>query len=94
MEYRELGNTGLKVSVIAMGCEGFVEDNSNAKAFFDIAEEAGVNYFDMFTSDPAARSAVGEALKGRRDKFIIQSHIGSAWKDGQYVRTRDLAETR
>ena len=94
MEYRELGRTGLKVSVIAMGCEGFVEDNSNAKAFMDIAEESGVNYFDMFTSDPAARSAVGEALKGRRNKFMIQSHICSVWKDGQYVRTRDLEETK
>lgn len=24
MEYRELGRTGIKVSVIALGCEGFV----------------------------------------------------------------------
>ncbi len=26
MKYRELGNTGLKVSEIGMGCEGFAED--------------------------------------------------------------------
>ena len=26
MEYRELGSTGLKVSEIGMGCEGFAED--------------------------------------------------------------------
>ena len=27
MIYRELGKTGLKVSEIGMGCEGFAEDN-------------------------------------------------------------------
>lgn len=94
MEYRKLGNTGLDVSVIAMGCEAFVEDNSRAKTFLDIAEANGVNYFDLFSPDPAARSALGEALKGRRDKFIIQSHISSVWKNGQYERSRDLDDVK
>ena len=88
MEYRKLGNTGLEVSVIALGCEAFVEDNSNAKKFLDMAEAAGVNYFDLFSPDPAARSALGEAMEGRREKFIIQSHISSVWKNGQYERSR------
>ena len=94
MEYRKLGNTGLEVSVIALGCEAFVEDNSTAKEFLDMAEEAGVNYFDLFSPDPAARSALGEALKGRREKFIIQSHISSVWKNGQYERSRDLDDVK
>ena len=94
MEYRKLGNTGLDVSVIALGCEAFVEDNSTAKEFLDMAEEAGVNYFDLFSPDPAARSALGEALKGRREKFIIQSHISSVWKNGQYERSRDLDDVK
>ena len=37
MEYRKLGNTGLEVSVIALGCEGFVQDTSLAKKFIDMA---------------------------------------------------------
>ena len=94
MEYRKLGNTGLDVSVIALGCAGFAEDPGLAALLFDRAEQAGINYFDMFTSDPAARDAVGAALEGRRDRFIIQSHIGSVWKDGQYLRSRDLEETK
>ncbi len=95
MDYRELGNTGLKASVIGMGCEGFFEDGyTMAEKLFDVAEALGINYFDLYASDPDVRAAVGRALKGRREKFLIQSHLCSVWKDGQYLRTRDLAETK
>lgn len=95
MNYRDLGNTGLKVSEIGMGCEGFGENNcENAQLLFDTAEESGINYFDLYTSDPAIRTSVGKALKGRRDKFIIQAHICSIWKNGQYKRTRDIEEVK
>lgn len=95
MRYRELGKTGLLVSEIGMGCEGFAEDGCrNTMPMFDAAEELGINYFDLYASNPAVRAAVGEALKGRREKFYIQSHICSIWKDGQYKRTRDIAEVK
>lgn len=95
MIYRELGNTGLKVSEIGMGCEGFAEDNCKmTMKLFDAAEACGVNYFDLYTSNPAVREAVGNALRGRRDKFIAQSHICSVWQNGQYKRTRKLSEVK
>lgn len=95
MNYRELGNTGLKVSEIAMGCEGMNEDNCGMCAkLFDVAERRGINYFDLYSPDPKLRSAIGKALIGRREKFIIQSHLCSIWKDGQYLRTRNLREVR
>ncbi|MDE6260024.1 MAG: aldo/keto reductase [Oscillospiraceae bacterium] len=95
MRYRELGKTGLLVSEIGMGCEGFAEDECrNTMPMFDAAEELGINYFDLYASNPAIRAAVGEALKGRREKFYIQSHICSIWKDGQYKRTRDIDEVK
>ena len=85
MEYRKLGNTGLEVSVIALGCEAFVEDNSNAKKFLDMAEAAGVNYFDLFSPDPAARSALGEA------KFIeVVSWFTNVPADHIIVASRDV----
>ncbi|MBQ6774254.1 MAG: aldo/keto reductase [Synergistaceae bacterium] len=95
MHYRELGSTGLKVSEIALGCEGMTEQNySMCRKLFDLAEHSGINYFDLYSSDPELRSAVGNALKGRREKFIIQSHICSIWKDGQYMRSRNLQEVK
>ena len=95
MEYRELGNTGLRVSVIGIGCEGMMEeDYGMAAKLLDEAEKLGINYFDVYASDPKLRAAIGRALKGRREKFMIQSHIGSVWKDGQYLRSRDPEEVR
>ena len=78
MEYRELGNTGLRVSVIGMGCEGFAEDGCKmTKTLFDLAEARGVNYFDLYTSNPDVRRAVGDALAeigdhGLEDGFVLQ----------------------
>lgn len=94
MVYRELGKTGIRASEIGMGCEGFSEDVAITKKYFDEAEKAGVNYFDLFTPNPGIRKAVGESMKGRREKFVVQSHLCSYWRDGQYVRTRDLGETK
>ncbi|WP_074697275.1 aldo/keto reductase [Selenomonas sp. KH1T6] len=95
MKYRALGNTGIMVSEIGMGCEGFGESNcAMTRKLFDLAEERGVNYFDLYTSNPAIRRAVGEAMKGRREKFIVQSHICSVWQDGQYKRTRKISEVK
>lgn len=95
MNYRELGTTGLMASEIAMGCEGFAEnDYSMTKELIDLAEVHGINYFDLYASDPKLRKAVGDALAGRREKFYIQSHIGSVWKNDQYLRTRKLDEVK
>ena len=95
MIYRELGATGMKVSEIGLGCEGFAENEcKNTKVLLDMAEENGINYFDLYTSNPEIRASVGEALVGRREKFLIQSHICSVWKNGQYERSRNIDEVK
>jgi aryl-alcohol dehydrogenase-like predicted oxidoreductase len=93
MEYRKLGNTGIMIAEIGIGCEGFVEDGgANVMALIDAAEKNGVNYIDLYMPNPEMRSRVGEALRGRRDKFVLQAHMCTVWKDGQYERTRDIEE--
>lgn len=95
MKYRELGRTGLKVSEIGMGCEGFVDHESALTgALIDVAARSGVNFLDVYMSNPAARSSLGKALRGRRDKFILQAHLCSVWQDGQYKRSRDIGEVK
>lgn len=95
MLYRELGNTGLKVSEIGMGCEGFVDhEGAYTKDLMDTAARYGVNYIDLYMPNPAIRRLVGEAMRGRRDRFVLQGHLCTVWKDGQYKRTRVMDEVK
>ena len=95
MTYRELGTTGLRVSEIGFGAE-WMEKKSfeDVRAVAERCREAGVNILDCWMPAPEVRSALGYAIEGHRDHWIIQGHIGSTWQDGQYVRTRDMAFVR
>lgn len=91
MRYRTLGNTGLAVSEIGLGAEWLERhDAQEIKEVIDTCEKQGINILDCWMSEPNVRTNIGNALKGRREKWIIQGHIGSTWQDGQYVRTRSL----
>lgn len=94
MQYRKLGNTGLEVSEIGFGGEWMDKSLEETRAVVDACEAAGINILDCWMADPARRSNLGDALEGRRDKWIIQGHIGSTWQDGQYVRTRDMDQVK
>lgn len=94
MEYRKLGKSGLQVSVIALGCEGFMHKAADeVKADFDFAIAQGINFADIYSSNPDLRMNIGAALKDRRENFIIQGHLCTSWENGQYLRTRNLQKT-
>lgn len=96
MNYRVLGRTGIKVSEIGMGCEGFSgKPYEECEKLMDHAIKNGINFFDVYTSDPVIRQNMGKALnKYARNSFIIQGHLCSAWKNGQYFRTRNIDEIK
>ena len=94
MRYRELGRTGLRVSEIGFGGEWMDGTPEETRAVVDAADAAGVNILDCWMPDPTRRSNLGDALLGRRERWVIQGHLGSTWQGEQYVRTRDLAQVR
>lgn len=95
MRYRELGKTGLKVSEIGLGAEWLERHNAEeVKAVIDCCESYGINILDCWMSEPNVRSNIGNALKGKRGKWIIQGHFGSTWQNGQYVRTREMDKVK
>lgn len=95
MEYRELGRTGIKVSVIALGCEGFVADEGAlTEQLLNAAEQGGINCIDLYAPQPEMRSRLGKWLRGRRGKFVLQAHLCTVWQEGQYKRTREIGEVK
>lgn len=95
MEYRELGRTGIKVSVIALGCEGFVaNEGALTEQLLNAAEQGGINCIDLYAPHPEMRSRLGKWLRGRRGKFVLQAHLCTVWQEGQYKRTREIGEVK
>ena len=91
MNYRNLGKTGLKVSEIGFGGEWLERhDEEESVELLRYAGEKGINIIDCWMPDPKSRDIIGKAMKGNREKWIVQGHMGSTYQNGQYVRTRDM----
>ncbi len=74
LEPRTLGRTGLKVAPIGLGTIPlFRAPRDQAMEVVRKAEEQGINYIDLARGyrRGLAEEWVGEAIKGRRDKFVI-----------------------
>ncbi|GAB1582693.1 aldo/keto reductase [Phyllobacterium phragmitis] len=95
MEYRHLGASGLKVSVLSFGAGTFGgqgplfgawgnTDADEARRLVDICLEAGVNLFDTADvySNGASEEVLGAAIKGRRDQVIISTKTGLPMGEG------------
>jgi len=91
MEYRELGKTGKKVSMIGLGCE-FLDRKpyEQVKETVDAALEHGVNILDVFMPGTEVRENIARALGGNRSKVMIQGHIGASDINQQYDISRDM----
>lgn len=95
MNYRQLGDTGIYLSEIGLGGEWLERHTTEeCKGIIDACAEKGINVLDCWMSNPAVRSNIGNAIRGQREKWHIQGHIGSTWQDGQYVRSRELGAVK
>lgn len=83
MEYRRLGKTGLRVSVLGLGCGrlgsvGQAGGDSAALRLLGHALDIGINFFD--TSDiygqGTSEKLLGQALRGRHDQVVVVTKAG------------------
>ncbi len=89
MEYRTLGDSGLLVSVIGLGCNNFGArlDADGTRAVVDAAIEAGVTLFDtadIYGGGGASESLLGAVLKGRREQVVLATKFGHRSYDMGY----------
>jgi uncharacterized protein len=86
-----LGRTGIETGVIGLGLEHLQNASyEETAAVVEPALEAGVRYMELFCPGANIRDHIGRLMKGRRDRFQIQGHIGACLQDdGQYFRSRD-----
>ena len=91
MEYRNLGNSGLKVSVVGLGCNNFGMriDTEQTRVVVNKALDEGINFFDtadIYGNRGGSETMLGKALGPRRHEVIVASKFGMAMGDGPFMK--------
>ncbi|MEY9926678.1 aryl-alcohol dehydrogenase-like predicted oxidoreductase [Catenulispora sp. GP43] len=88
MRYRHLGNSGLLVSVVGLGCNNFGGrlDVAGTRRVVDAAIEAGITLLDTadIYGQSKSESFLGEVLEGRRDQVVLATKFGHQSYDMGY----------
>ena len=86
MEYRQLGNSGLRVSVIGLGGNTFgrYADEQQTAAIVRQALESGINMIDTADvyGNGVSEELLGKAIRGHRDDLVIATKVGMRMGDG------------
>ncbi len=100
LKRRKLGNQGLEVSAVGLGCWGMTglaygdADEQESIATIHRAMELGVNFFDTaeaygpFTNE----EMLGRAVKDRRNQVILATKFGWRFEAGRNVGTDSRPE--
>ncbi len=100
MQYRNLGNSNLKVSALCLGTMMFGDQTGHeeAAAIVTDARAHGVNYIDTADvySKGGSETMVGELLKGQRHDWVLATKLGNKMSErvneGHYSRSWMLRE--
>jgi aryl-alcohol dehydrogenase-like predicted oxidoreductase len=102
MEQQPLGDSGLTVSRVGLGCNNFGGrlDEARSRAVVDAALDAGITFLDTAHSYGGGRSEefLGRILEGRRDRVVLATKFGARSDEGvrkgspEYLR-RSLDES-
>ena len=100
MEYRDLGQTGMRISHLSFGASslGSVFRETNEKESFEAVDAAiggGINFIDVspYYGHYKAETVLGKALRNiPRDKYYLSTKVGRYGKDG--VNTWDYSAKR
>lgn len=95
VKYRFMPRTREQISTIGLGSSYLHESTADQIERIIIhAIDHGINIMDTVMSNFHPAEAIGRALKGRRDKMLTQMHIGVAYSDQGYNRTRNLRQVQ
>jgi aryl-alcohol dehydrogenase-like predicted oxidoreductase len=94
LSHRPLGDSGLSVSTIGLGCNNFGRrvDLQGTRAVVDAAIAEGVTFFDtadIYGGSGGSEELLGEVLGGRRDQIVLASKFGMDMHDGKGPRGSD-----
>jgi aryl-alcohol dehydrogenase-like predicted oxidoreductase len=87
VEYRQLGNSGVRVSVIGLGTNQYgspTVPQGAVNSIIDAALDLGINFIDTANRYQGGRSeeTLGAALKGRWDRFVLATKFCLPVGDG------------
>ena len=87
MEYKNLGNSGLRVSVVGLGCNNFGRrcDQAATTAVVEKALDSGITLFDtadVYGPRGLSEEFLGVALKGKRREAIIATKFMGPMGEG------------
>ncbi len=91
MEHRNLGNSGLKVSLVGLGCNNFGGrlDAEGTKAVVDKCIDVGITFFDtadVYGGRGKSEEYLAPALKPHRRNIVIATKSASPMGEGPYWR--------
>lgn len=94
MQYRTLGKTGLKVSVVGFGGIPIQRvSSSEAAAIVNRALDLGINFFDTARGYTDSEEKLGAALKARRSQAVIATKSMARTKEAMAEDIRKSLET-